>query len=239
MDQRTVSNEWNLIEDLPNDWAILARPDLDTTLERWDKEKRSLRDTGKVQQLQEHLATRWAIETGIIERLYTIDRGMTETLVAGGLEAIQRFSTTGSISHQAARLIEDQRAALDFVFSFLKEERSLSNSYIKELHQLLTKDQLYTEAVNQFGTCFETELLRGDWKKLPNNPVTEDGSIHEYCPPDFVQDEMDALISMHAQHLAEKVPPEVEAAWLHHRFTQIHPFQDGNGRVARALATMI
>ena len=25
------------------------------------------------------------------------------------------------------------------------------------------------------------------------------------------------------------------AAWLHHRFTQIHPFQDGNGRVARAL----
>ena len=33
--------------------------------------------------------------------------------------------------------------------------------------------------------------------------------------------------------------PEVEAAWLHHRFGQIHPFQDGNGRVARALATMI
>ncbi len=28
---------------------------------------------------------------------------------------------------------------------------------------------------------------------------------------------------------------EVEAAWLHHRFAQIHPFQDGNGRIARAL----
>ena len=35
------------------------------------------------------------------------------------------------------------------------------------------------------------------------------------------------------------MPPEVEAAWLHHRFTQIHPFQDGNGRVARCLATLI
>jgi Fic family protein len=32
---------------------------------------------------------------------------------------------------------------------------------------------------------------------------------------------------------------EVKAAWLHHRFTQIHPFQDGNGRVARALATLV
>jgi hypothetical protein len=31
----------------------------------------------------------------------------------------------------------------------------------------------------------------------------------------------------------------VEAAWLHHAFTQIHPFQDGNGRVARALASLV
>ena len=29
------------------------------------------------------------------------------------------------------------------------------------------------------------------------------------------------------------------AAWLHHRFTQIHPYQDGNGRVARALTTLV
>lgn len=33
--------------------------------------------------------------------------------------------------------------------------------------------------------------------------------------------------------------PEVRSAWLHHRFTQIHPFQDGNGRVARALASLV
>jgi prophage maintenance system killer protein len=50
---------------------------------------------------------------------------------------------------------------------------------------------------------------------------------------------MDRLIEMHQKHLQRDVPPEVEAAWLHHRFTQIHPFQDGNGRVARALASLI
>jgi hypothetical protein len=31
----------------------------------------------------------------------------------------------------------------------------------------------------------------------------------------------------------------VQAAWLHHRFTQIHPFADGNGRVARAIASLV
>jgi hypothetical protein len=44
---------------------------------------------------------------------------------------------------------------------------------------------------------------------------------------------------MHRKHVEQSVPPEVEAVWLHHRFTQIHPFQDGNGRVARALTAII
>ena len=48
---------------------------------------------------------------------------------------------------------------------------------------------------------------------------------------------MDRLIAMHETHAG--AAPEVEAAWLHHRFTQIHPFQDGNGRIARAIATLV
>ena len=31
--------------------------------------------------------------------------------------------------------------------------------------------------------------------------------------------------------------PPLVAAWLHHRFAQIHPFQDGNGRVTGALVS--
>jgi hypothetical protein len=48
---------------------------------------------------------------------------------------------------------------------------------------------------------------------------------------------MDRLVALSAAH--SEYSPEVHAAWLHHRFTQIHPFQDGNGRVARALATIV
>src|SRR5262249_43026661 len=51
--------------------------------------------------------------------------------------------------------------------------------------------------------------------------------------------EMDRLIEMHLKHIQDGIPPEVESAWLHHRFTQIHPFQDGNGRVARAISSLV
>jgi Fic family protein len=33
--------------------------------------------------------------------------------------------------------------------------------------------------------------------------------------------------------------PVVRAALLHHRFTSIHPFRDGNGRTARAITTLL
>src|SRR4029077_20167961 len=85
----------------------------------------------------------------------------------------------------------------------------------------------------------ERALDKGQYKTQPNSPTRPDGSVHEYCPPEHVASEMDNLITMYHRHEERGVPPEVEAAWLHHRFTQIHPFADGNGRVARAISTLV
>jgi len=54
-----------------------------------------------------------------------------------------------------------------------------------------------------------------------------------------VASEMDRLIHLHDEHAHAGVPAHIAAAWLHRAFTQIHPFQDGNGRVARALASLV
>jgi fido (protein-threonine AMPylation protein) len=107
------------------------------------------------------------------------------------------------------------------------------------LHQALVKSQKTTEAMDQFGNITEIPLVKGAWKPQPNNPQRQDGTLHVYCPPINVQDEMDRLVKWHEEHCKRGISPEVEAAWFHHRFTQIHPFQDGNGRVARALASLV
>lgn len=234
-----IAFEWEPLSDLPPNWADLHREDLLLVQHEWHREKDILKDPTKIRQFQDRLSTEWAIETGVIEKLYTLDRGVTETLIELGLEAIDTLHNRGAITHDAARLIEDQKATLELVFDFVKQGRELTAYYIKELHVALTGHQSTTEAVDQFGQRFQARLLKGAWKRLPNNPTRPDGSIHEYCPPDFVQDEIDQLLRLHQEHQRQGVAPEIEAAWLHHRFAQIHPFQDGNGRVARTLATLV
>jgi hypothetical protein len=100
------------------------------------------------------------------------------------------------------------------------------------------RSQDTTEGLDAQGHHVDIPLIKGAWKVQSNQPV-RDGVTYSYCPPEHVGSEMDRLIAIHNEHVKQSVPCEVQAAWLHHRFTQIHPFQDGNGRVARAIASLI
>lgn len=234
-----IAYEWDLIQDLPSDWETLCRVDLHAVHRQWREDRSLIKDQDKLRRFQEQLAMQWAVETGIIERLYKVDRGVTVQILQAGMEALGQFHARGLLTADAQALIKDQRAALEMVMDLVGGERELTDAYMKELHHRLTLSQETTEAVDHTGKEIQIELVKGAWKRNPNNPLRPDGSIHQYCPPEFVQDEIDQLLKWHSEHDSMGVCPEVEAAWLHHRFTQIHPFQDGNGRVARALTTAI
>lgn len=232
---------WQPIEDLPANWQSLANSELPPLVTVWDEQADRLRNSGEFKTFMERLRREIAIETGIIERLYTIDRGITRLLIEQGInEALIPHGATDRPVKQVVSLIQDQEAAIEGLFDFVGRQRTLSTFYVKQLHQLLTQSQDSTEAfVPSTGQIIRIPLIQGDWKRQPNNPMRPDGTVHEYCPPEQVASEMDRLIEIHHQHREQNVPPEVEAAWLHHRFTQIHPFQDGNGRVARCLASLV
>ncbi len=232
--------KWKPIEDLPEDWTKLASSELAGLASVWREHYETIKDSKALKHFNERLRREWAIETGIIENLYYIDRGVTLTLIEKGIEAsLIPHGSTDRPAELIVPILKDQEEVVTGLFDFVGQQRQLSTSYIKQLHQALTQHQRTTAAKDSFGQMIEVELLRGDWKKLPNNPTKSDGSVHEYCPPEQVASEMDQLIALHQEHLEKNVPPEVEAAWLHHRFTQIHPFQDGNGRMARTLASLI
>jgi Fic family protein len=179
-----------------------------------------------------------SVETGILERFYDLDRGTTEALVAMGF--VEDLVSRSSTDMEPSRLIDilrDQEAAVQLVMDCVAHKRELTKGVMHELHAILTKHQDSTAAIDQFGKRCEIPLLKGRFKEHPNNPRRPDGSIHEYCPPVQVEMEAEHLLSWLSEYAADD--PILVAAWLHHRFTQIHPYQDGNGRVARALITLV
>ena len=207
--------------------------------ESWRASKARLQQSSAAS-LREHtqrLIRRLSVETGILERLYDLDRGTTNALVAHGFaEDLVSHSSTDIEPSRLIDILRDQEAAIQLVIDCVARNRELTKGLIHELHAILTQHQDTTTAIDQFGNRLEIPLVKGKFKDLPNNPKRPDGSVHEYCPPLHVEAEMDTW--SHGCPTTRRGSILV-AAWLHHRFTQIHPYRDGNGRVARALTTLV
>ena len=208
--------------------------------ETWQLSKERLKESseGSFREFTDRLVRRLSVETGILERLYDLDRGTTEALVAVGFaeELVSRSST----DIEPSRLIDilrDQQAAIQLGMDCVGQRRELTVGMIHELHSILTRHQETTVATDERGNRLEIPLLKGQFKLQPNNPRRPDGDIHEYCPPVQVASEMDNLLAWLSEYGDED--PMITASWLHHRFTQIHPYQDGNGRVIRALTSLL
>jgi Fic family protein len=216
-------------------------PELQALTSVWQEKKVALEDDGAYKEFIKKLQREWAIETGIIERLYSWDRGVTEVLIEQGIES-SIISHRGGVSQRDAEhiqtLINDHLGIVEGLFSYIKGDEPLSEYFIRGLQAQFTAHQDYTEAVTESGNLIQVTLTKGEYKALPNNPRRPDGAVHRYCPPELTKEEMETLIRLYREADASYAP-EIKSAWLHHRFTQIHPFQDGNGRVARALASLV
>ena len=234
-----TSHQWQPIQPADPTSERYDFGEIDSLQRQW-RSILELRGNDTFQPYLERLGRSWAIETGIIEGLYTLDRGVTETLIERGIVAdyIERSSTNKEPQDLAA-VLKDHLESIDSVYRYIREGRPLTVSFIRQLHQIITRNQDTYPAVDQFGARFDALLDKGGFKKLPNNPTRPDGNIHQYCPPEQVDSEIDNLLYFYnkMQQDARHYHPLLTGAWLHHAFTQIHPFQDGNGRVVRALLT--
>lgn len=232
----SISYKWKPIE-APESVEALAVNELRAFTELWKKQRERLEQQGTITQFKERLNRRWSIETGVVERVYDLSMGLTMTLVEQGFHSsLITHNETNLEAEELIAILKDQRDSLDMVMDVVGGTREFSVGWIKELHALITRHQPTTRAVTPQGQYIDVPFPHGDFKTRPNNPLRLDGGIHEYCPAEHVQSEMDRLVDIY-KSLPPKYP-EVRAAWLHHAFSQIHPFQDGNGRVARALASI-
>jgi Fic family protein len=175
-----------------------------------------------------------ALETGAIEGMYSLQRGITRSVALEGTLWEMKLDEIGPDvrSHFQAQL-----DAFEMTLDFATSSMPVTEAWIRELHAVLCRNQKTYRVLTDLGWQ-DNPLELGAYKKFPNNVTLDDGSIHWYAPVADVAPEMGRLV-------AEMIRPDfgaghaiVQAAYCHHAFTTIHPFADGNGRVARALASV-
>lgn len=231
---------WRPIEPLSDDdrLANASLGALDALRAEWGRRLSALGEEDRARIRQRSLR-RLSVETGILERLYEVDWGLTLTLVAEGFtrDVVERVG--GKVDERTLATLRAQLDSLGMVLDFVRQNRPLSAGFIKELHHAITRTQDTYVATDSLGRVVEAALPKGEWKRQANHVLRQDNTLLEYAPPEQVASEIDRFVAMWQELEAYDVHPIIKAAWLHHRFVQIHPFSDGNGRVARALTLLV
>lgn len=179
----------------------------------------------------------FALESGQIEGLYTMRPGTTEHVVTAGYNTANASQVYEDMSTQKLQdLLGDQLAALQMAKADAESGEPLWLPRVLAWHERTTRHQTGTPVFQANGGRYEKPFIsKGQWKTAENFIRRRDGTPLEFCPVERVRIEMDRFAALYHDIRERDYPLEVEAAWLHHRFARTHPFDDGNGRVARLL----
>lgn len=182
------------------------------------------------------IATRYAaVDTGAIEGLYQTNRGFTRTIA---LQTATWEAALQSRGSEVARSIQDALDGYEYVLDAVTQRHPVTQTWIRELHAVLCRHQ-ETYTVHTSVGPQRHALPTGRYKSWPNSPTNADtGRMHHYAPPDATQAEMARLVDELAGEAFSAAHPALQTAYAHYAFVCIHPFADGNGRVARALASV-
>jgi len=100
-------------------------------------------------------------------------------------------------------------------------------------------DENLLRSLHYMMLCHALDKSPGRWR--PGSVFVVDEATHEivYTGPDAI--EVPDLVHELVEDLraVDRVPPMVKAAMAHLNLVMIHPFRDGNGRMARCLQTLV
>lgn len=183
-----------------------------------------------------------------LSRRFTIDYNYNSnhiegnTLTYGQTEILLLF---GKIVGEATVRDVQEMTASNVGLKMMSEEANLQDmpltqNFIRTLHKTLLRED-YTVYRNLPGGMQTSYTIHaGQYKTRPNSVITRYGDRFEYASPEETPALMTDLINWYnsEEELGRLSPVEL-AALFHYRYIRIHPFEDGNGRIARLLVNYI
>ena len=116
----------------------------------------------------------------------------------------------------------------------------LTQNFIRTLHKTLLREDYTIYRTLAGGVQTSYVIHAGQYKTRPNSVITRYGSRFEYASPEETPAFMTDLVNWYneAEQSGKFTPIEL-AALFHYRYIRIHPFEDGNGRIARLMVNYI
>jgi len=122
------------------------------------------------------------------------------------------------------------RKAMEFIddLGFKNKDLKIDEELIKKLHKITVNKILPTEKCGEYR---KTQVV------IKNNQT---GQV-SFRPPeaDLISPQIEDLLVYIESSRSQDMHPVLKSGIVHYELVRIHPFLDGNGRVARALSTLI
>lgn len=174
-----------------------------------------------------------------LKKVATVESVGSSTRIEGSkLSDLEVEALLGNLHITAFSTRDEQEVAgyaytMDLIYDS-HEQMELSENLIKQFHRDLLR----------FSS--KDERHRGEYKKLPNSVEAFDengnslGVIFQTASPFETPGRMNELVSWAKEQLDQKsVHPLLIIGIFIVVFLEIHPFQDGNGRLSRVLTTLL
>ncbi|KAG8942137.1 hypothetical protein FRC03_003597 [Tulasnella sp. 419] len=202
-----------------------------------------------------------AIETNVIENLFQLPRNIAAVAVQRGWrldddangnghhhapEPINMFTSSSLDPDEILKILDHARSAIEFLYDFVESKKTLTIEIICDLHKLCMEATKFRTTfsklpsgslVNVRTKYLPTGRTRGSTRSnVTINAYT--GSI-QFCPFEEVDNELASFVETSEEFSRQYGDhPFALAAWIHFAFITLHPFQDGNGRISRFLASL-
>ena len=210
---------------------IMENKKLQTALEKWQNiQPLSERD-------RERLSRRFTVDFN-----YNSNHIEGNTLTYGQTELLLLFGkVAGEADFRDCEEMKASNVGLKMMLSEATEsQQPLTQNFIRTLHQTLLRED-YTVYRNLPGGMQTSYTIHaGQYKTHPNSVITRYGDRFEYASPEETPALMTDLVDWYNQAEEDgKLTPIELAILFHYRYIRIHPFEEGNGRIARLMVNYI
>lgn len=163
------------------------------------------------------------------------------TLTYGQTEVLLLFGEV--IGNAPLRDFEEMKAhnlCLNLMIDEALSGRPMTESFIRQLHKVMLRENYEVPVKSPSGVITSYTVHAGIYKTRPNSVKTPAGTMFYYASPEETPALMSDLVNWYNDAVASNEYSPIElAAIFHYRYIRIHPFEDGNGRIARLMVNYI